>query len=462
MAVKLTERDNLTTSQDRFKLKTVTDWERPSDWLAMPSVSSTEQKFVGLHAIFPQGNNFCTVRFTTSTGQYQVDWGDGSSPTLHNSNTTAEYTYNYSTYDTGNTTLTSRGYKQAIVTVTAVSGNLTGCNFQQRYTGQNQAYSTGWLDITLSLPNATSGTTIVFGGTTIIHRYVESANILTIGGATVLALFTSCSSLQYVPLFNTSAVTNMSSMFSGCLMLKSVPLFNTSLVTNMSNMFQNCTSLLSVPLFNTSAVTNMAGMFQGCLMFKSVPLFNTSLVTTMAAIFQGCSNITDIPLFSTSSLTTMSQMFDGCAALQTVPFFDTSTVTNMTLMFRNCTNLQSVPLFITSIVTNMQNMFQSCVSLQAIPALSTAAITTTAGTDYTANFASGCSSLDRCEMIFARVVGFANAQMSRDSLVEIFNNLVDRTGVASAVITITNNYGAAALSAGDRAIATGKNWTITG
>jgi hypothetical protein len=110
----------------------------------------------------------------------------------------------------------------------------------------------------------------------------------------------------------------------------------------------------------------------------------------------------------------------------------------------------------------MGTMFSNCQSLQAIPALSTAAITTTAGTDYSANFATSCNSLDRCEMVFARAVGFANAQMSRDSLVEIFNNLVDRTGVASAVITITNNYGAAALSAGDRAIATGKNWTITG
>ena len=107
-------------------------------------------------------------------------------------------------------------------------------------------------------------------------------------------------------------------------------------------------------------------------------------------------------------------------------------------------------------------MFNSCQSLQNIPALSTAAITTTAGRDYGVNFAVNCNSLDRFEMIFARAVGFANAQMSRDALVEIFNNLVDRTGVASAVITITNNYGAAALSAGDRAIATGKNWTITG
>jgi hypothetical protein len=155
-------------------------------------------------------------------------------------------------------------------------------------------------------------------------------------------------------------------------------------------------------------------------------------------------------------------MFSICTSLSIVPLFNTAAVTTVNNMFDTCSTLKSVPLFNTSIVTNMGSMFNSCQSLQAIPALSTAGITTTAGTDFAAGFASGCNSLDRCEMIFARAVGFANAQMSRDSLVEIFNNLVDRTGIASATITITNNYGAAALSAGDRAIATGKNWTITG
>jgi surface protein len=417
MAVKLTSRDNIGTSQNRFTLGVPDEsgWVRPSDWLPLPAIGGGEQKFVGLHAIFPEGNNFCTVRFTTSTGQYQVDWGDGSSPTLHNSNTTAEYTYDYSTYDTGNTTLTSRGYKQAIVTVTPVSGNFTGCDFRNRFTGQNQAYSTGWLDVTLSLPNAGSGGTVQFGGVTVRHSYVERAIILTIG-----------------------ACTSIVSMFNNCRSLQSVPLFNTASVTSMGSMFQSCTSLQSVPFFNTANVTVMSGMFSGCSSLRSVPLFNTSSVTTMASMFSTCSLLRSVPLFNTSSVTTMASMFLNCFLLEFVPLFSTATV------------------------TNMESMFNSCQSLQNIPALSTAAITTTAGSDFGVNFAVNCNSLDRCEMIFARAVGFANAQMSRDALVEIFNNLVDRTGVASAVITITNNYGAAALSAADRLIATNKNWTITG
>ena len=65
-------------------------------------------------------------------------------------------------------------------------------------------------------------------------------------------------------------------------------------------------------------------------------------------------------------------------------------------------------------------------------------------------------------MVFARTVSFANCQLSRDALVEIFTNLVDRSSTTSANINITGNWGATALSTADRDIALNKNWTITG
>jgi surface protein len=360
------------------------EWARPSDWLPMPTVVDTDQTFVGLHAVIENGDNYCAFRFTTSTGQYQVDWGDGTVD-LVNSNVNAEHQYDFATYDPTNTTLTSRGYKQAMITVTPVSGNLLTCNFQQRYVtvpAQNQAYSTGFLDCILSMPNASSGGSIVFGGSTVRHTYVERFSVLTIGGA-----------------------------------------------TNMFAMFQNCTSLQSVPLFNTTNVTNMANMFPSCLSLQSVPLFNTANVTNM------------------------SNMFTSCFSLQSVPLFNTANVTNMSSMFPNCQSLQSVPSFNTANVTSMSSMFNSCSSLNSIPALSTAAITS----DFTA-FASSANSLNRCQMVFQRTVSFQNCQLSRDAIVEIFNNLAV---VASATITITGNWGVTALSAADLLIATSKGWTVT-
>jgi len=144
-----------------------TEWVRPSDWLAMPTgITNANQTFVGLHAVFPEGNNFCSFRFNTSAGQYRVDWGDGVVD-LVNSGVTASHEYNYATYDTGNTTLSSRGYKQAFVTVTAVSGNLTNCNFAISYPStpaQTTGYSSGaWLANT-SNGNSTSAFLISNGG----------------------------------------------------------------------------------------------------------------------------------------------------------------------------------------------------------------------------------------------------------------------------------------------------------
>ena len=80
-------------------------------------------------------------------------------------------------------------------------------------------------------------------------------------------MFFNCYSLQSVPLFDTSAVTNMLGMFNNCYSLQFVPLFDTSAVTNMSNMFNTCVSLQSVPALDVSAVSssaNFGSMFATC------------------------------------------------------------------------------------------------------------------------------------------------------------------------------------------------------
>ena len=387
------------------------EWQRPSDWLPMPTnITETDQIFVGLHAVIENSDNYCAFSFTTSAGQYQVDWGDGN-VTLHNSGTIAQYQYNYTSVS--NSTLSSRGYKQVIIKVTAVSGNLLGCNFQQRFVttpAQNQAYSSGFLECILSMPNASSGLSITFGGTTIRHAYCEKVDIKTIGNA-----------------------TNMSFMFYNCISLKSVPLFNTINVTNMANMFAFCYSLQSVPLFNTINVTNMSFMFYYCYILQSVPLFNTINVTNMSYMFQTCYSLQSVPLFNTINVTNMINMFAFCYSLQSVPLFNTINVTNMSGIFQNCTSLNFIPAFITTSITS----------------------------DFT-TFANGSNSINRITISFNRTVALQGCQLSKDALVEIFTNLTNRTATTSATIDITGNWGASALTASDRLIATNKNWVITG
>jgi hypothetical protein len=128
-------------------------------------------------------------------------------------------------------------------------------------------------------------------------------------------------------------------------------------------------------------------------------------------------------------------------------------------MFRTCVCLFTIPLFDTSKVTNFIFTFNDATGLVSIPALSTASITTSVGS-FGAQLATNAHSLSRCEMVFAQSTGFANANLSRTAIVEIFTNLVDRSATTSATITITGNWGVASLTAGDLLIATSKNWSV--
>jgi surface protein len=64
-------------------------------------------------------------------------------------------------------------------------------------------------------------------------------------------MFNGCSSLTTVPLFNTAAVTNMSTMFNGCSSLTSLPALNAASVSssaNLSSMFVTCVNLSKIAM----------------------------------------------------------------------------------------------------------------------------------------------------------------------------------------------------------------------
>jgi len=398
-----------------------TGWERPSDWLPLPTVLDTDETFVGLHAVIENSDNYVAFSFTTSTGLYQVDWGDGN-VTTHASNEIAQHQYDFNTYDTGNATLSSRGYKQAIVTVTPVTGNLSSFNFNQRFVTspvQNQVYSTGWLECKTSMPNAIAGLAVLrFSGNltspatigNVRNTYLESFEIVNIGSATALRGF-----------------------------------------------FFGCTSLQNVVITaDTSNVTDAQQMFLGCTSLKTVPLFDTQSLTTAAGMFQACSSLRELPAFNFSSLTNMSTTFQDCTSLREIPLFNTENVTNMPFTFFGCHSLEKFPLLNTANVTNMASMIRGCFSLKYVPPLSTV------GLPIMTSFLQDSFSVNKCDIIFRTSVNITNCQLSQSELVNIFNNLLDRTSLAAANINITGNWGASVLTTGERAIATGKNWTITG
>jgi surface protein len=262
-------------------------WVRPADWLALPEVGETEQKFVGLYAVTNDDSNILAL---SAEGAYTVDWGDGSSPENFASGVQAKHAYDYSAIS--GDTLSSRGYKQVIVTLTPqAENNLTQLKLQERpseYGAQRRNHA--WLDITVGSPELT---TFLLANTASPANYIlviktdwlEQVTIRSHAMTLMDGMFSECHSLQSVPLFNTSSVTLMEAMFRSCYALQSVPLFDTFSVTAMGTMFSDCYALQSVPLFNTSSVTNMSETFSYCYSLQSVPLFDTSGVTNMSGMF---------------------------------------------------------------------------------------------------------------------------------------------------------------------------------
>ncbi len=149
-------------------------------------------------------------------------------------------------------------------------------------------------------------------------------------------------SIQIIPtnskgqaLFDTSAVTNMTSMFDDCSNLKEVPLLDTSKAVDTSCMFRRCSSLKEVPLLDTSNVTDMGSMFAYCISLKEAPALNTSKVTTFNSMFCQCTSLKHVPLLDTSNVIGMFNTFEKCTNLSD------ESLNNILAMCTNATKITS-------------------------------------------------------------------------------------------------------------------------
>jgi len=412
-------------STNRVNVPTSLLWERNKAWPTLTEPSSSEEKLVGLYAVFPgdgtgTGGNWFAVTFQ---GNYTVDFGDGTSVNT-NSNTATYKSYDFNDGDLYDATVTftdtgdlvtrnSHGYVDGDTVSFYRISSTTGISEGQTYYVISATTNTFQISNTfggsaVALTTDGSASLLPYKIATVTVTPQTGQNLTTVDlsskhnetglvdgygtgwldiafsvpNATSISISPSSSNIKHSRLerFNLIAAGNFTSCgswFSRCSRLREViiPFDATSSVTSMSSMFNNCYSLTSVPLFDTSSVTNMSFMFSSCKPLRSVPLFDTSSVTNMSGMFSGCNSLTSVPLFDTSLVTSISSMFSTCNSLTTVPLFNTSLVTSMGTMFNNCSSLVSVPLFDTSSVTSMGTMFSGCSSLVSVPLFDTSSVT---------------------------------------------------------------------------------------
>lgn len=407
----------------------VNSWTRPTDWLTLPTITNTDNKLVGLYGVVDNSSNFAAFTISVNSGTYTVDWGDGTVENIA-SGTQANHLYDYTTLSS---TVTSDGYKQAIIQIypTTAGSYFTNINLQVKYSngslifGTLNAYTTNWFDIAVSAPSC-SGFTV--GGSTVYHGKVQQFKVLSTGaiggfdftnffnlrnveldfsGTTSMnmqnmfyncyslevvpniqwdkcnnafQMFYQCYSLKYVP----DATTNMSSgwttgvtryMFYNCYSLRKAPWLDTSKSTSCQNMFFNCNSLIDVPQYDFTLSTAFNSMFESCLALKYVPYFKTSVVTTTARMFYGCVQLQTVAGFDVSQVTDFTNMFGNCYSLTEVPALNTTKGITFTSMFQNCYALVNIPMMDTGNATAMNSMFAACDSLYEVPLLNTSKVT---------------------------------------------------------------------------------------
>jgi surface protein len=450
-----------------------TTYTRPSDWLTMPTVASSAQTFVGLFAVSNHDSNYVALR-VTGTGNYQVNWGDGT-VTTHASTALAEYLYTYSAIS--ESTISTKGYKQVFITVTPVTGNITGLNTNVAHSTQSISKKVTWLEYLINLPNLTS-LSIAPTGFNPKPSWLEKVTISHLGSLTSLSgTFSSISGLKAVNITaSTTGITNTSYMFASCISLISVNLFNTSNVNNAVQMFYGCSSLEQVPNFNLSKVTTAISMFDSCTNLKSVPALDMRLTTDFSAMFTACSNLTEIPLIDTRSGINFTNFASGCGKLKTVANLDMSKATIGTSAFFNCYSLDNLPaITVGAASSNLTSFLNNCYMMKNVGNIDVSkAITFT--NFFTGNYSlrtlpplnlnSGTTLTTMVSPVMARApftnvrasLSLANKNLGRAMIVEVFNGLA--SGVTSKTITVSANPGYLSLTGAERLIATAKGWTI--
>lgn len=422
-----------------------TSWERPSDWLQIPALSPSDDKIYLLVKIVE--NTTANYLGLTCTGVgdsiYNVDWGDGNSETVH-TGVLAEHQYDLA--DISGETLTSEGWRQALVTITPVATVLTAADFTTTHSLAGNS-TNPIIQVNANCPSMTS---LVCGG-------LDKLTIVELGENSITDfqyMFNSCNSLKSVPVLNTSSGTNFLGLFNGCSSLLSVPTIDASSGTNFDSMFSGCSSLTSVPLIDTSSALNFANMFYNCHSLTTIPLLNSSSVTNFRSMFSYCYSLTSIPLMDTSSSASFEYMFYNCTSLTTIPLIDTFSCNNFSYMFFNCISLTVVPTLNTLSGLYFDGMFYGCSNLDTIPAFDLISATSLSNMFY---YVYGIKVLNMIDI--GTSLSLNNMCLDRDNLVNIFKNLSTIDPDAHN-LEIYGNPGVTDLTEDDIALATAKGWIV--
>ena len=321
--------------------------------------------------------------------------------------------------------------------------------------------------------------------------------------------FYNCTNLTYIPTIDlsNSPLTDLNQLFRFCIKLRVIPLKNTERVTGFLYSFSGMENITNIDGISFSSATILNSTFYTTYNLERInPIdwpanYTGSLVNT----FNGCQRLTDITPFQTSGCTNFTSTFRNCRKLTDLSWVDMSSATeaqgvsnfmysllkppvNFNLNFnaylnqthysnlslrepidipstvkptrlyyfvRDAYSLEKLPEFDASEVQDIRSMGYLATSISKIPAYNFSAVTLSDNKSFSFMYNLRESNVYG----LTRTHSYQRGQLSREAIVNIFNNLGTASGAQT--ITVSLNPGSSSVSAGEIAIATGKGWTVT-
>jgi 6-phosphogluconolactonase (cycloisomerase 2 family) len=320
-------------------------WVRNASWPAIPAIANGEQVVYCVVAVYP-GDHYLALNVS---GNYTVDWGDGSAAQNVAATVQANKKYTYATLAGAQN---ADGYKTVLLKITPQAGqSLTSINFNLLPViagiSTIPAGDTNLLEVTASVPNMTGLTSNVFKIATmspaINSNMLERFNLVASALTSYRQFFYNLYNLQSYELNTSAVLTDCVSTFNNCQNLLYASWFDTSKVTSFGNIFYGCTSLLSCAKFDTSAATDVSYFFQSCISLLYAPLSNFPLVLTAPYMYSQCSSMLWVPNLYMPLMTNGTSLLGGCFSLQYAPAFNFPSCINATTMLSSCTSLKEIP-----------------------------------------------------------------------------------------------------------------------
>jgi hypothetical protein len=391
-----------------------TPWVRPEDWLPMPEILETEDKIAILVAVYNDTSNIVGFNcIVTNSSTYTVDWGDGIVETL-----TGFAQHNYNWDDVDSTSLTSRGYRQAMIIITPASGeSFTTFRSSIRFGMMPvDGYVQPFLEMSLNCPGEPN-TSLSFSNLNITaanawacllesikirgqnlfqgvdgflaHCYsLRKVDLISgpgnfIIGNTLTSTFLECHNLEEVPDLYTLN-TGFTSTFQGCTSLKKIGTLTVGATTGFANWgscFSGCSSLTKLPEIvnnNPSAITSIAGTFSGCTCLTYLDLSDWNISALFSSTFLNCKSLQKIVFPEVYTITGLLRAFDGCSSLKELNNLRVSTASPVSFdtAFSGCESLSQLSFALgVPQPSTLLAAFSNCLNLETIPELDTSSVT---------------------------------------------------------------------------------------